>query len=108
MLLDDLTSKAVRGSYGAVIRTLRSRKAACRESKREVSVRIPQEVLLLEAEPEIVVVILNSCPAILFVRGAVCVQHFGHHQKRVETAWVREDRDGLQHTIRSACFSLLC
>ncbi len=108
MLLDDLASKGVRGSHGAVIRALRSGKATCRESKREISVRIPQEVLLLEAEPEIVVVILDRRPGVRFVRGPVGVQHFGHHQKRVEPPRVGEDRDGLQQTIRRATGGLLC
>ena len=68
---------------------------------------VPQEVLLLEAEPEIVVVVLDGGAAVRLVRRAVGVQHLGHHQVAVLAVRVGEHRHGLQQAVRGAAVRLL-
>jgi hypothetical protein len=38
----------------------------------------PEEIFLLEAKPEIVVIVFDGCPAIRFVGASIGVEYFGH------------------------------
>ena len=80
MLLDDFAPVGVAATHRAIVRALGSRKAVLGESRRAIRLGHPQEILLLEAEPEIVVVILDRGAAVGLMGRAIGVQHLGHHE----------------------------
>ncbi len=107
MLFDAVPTISVLGADRAVIRTLGVGITAGRETGRQIVIGIPQKVLLLEAEPEIVVVVVDGCATVGGVRRAVSVQHLAHDEIRVVTVRVGDDRTGLQQTVGIAAFGLL-
>ena len=95
VLFYTLPAKGVPRSDRAVIRPLRPGVAVHRKAGRQLSINVPQKILLLETEPEVVIVIVDGSAAVRCVRRAVRVEYFCHHQKSVFAAGVRENRDGL-------------
>jgi len=61
-----------------------------------ISFIIPKEILLLETEPEIVVVVLDCCTAIGLVRRAVGVEDFAHDEEAVLATGIFNDCTWLQ------------
>ena len=68
----------VTGTNGAIIRTLRAWKAAFGEADWFFRFGIPQKVFLFEAEPEVVVVIIDERAAVAGVGGPIGAQYFAH------------------------------
>ena len=95
VLFYTLSAKGVPRSDRAVIRSLRPGVAVHRKARRQLGINVPQKILLLETEPEVVIVIVNGSAAVRCVRRAVRVEYFCHHQKGVFAAGVWENRDGL-------------
>ena len=85
---------------------MRTRVPAGRESRRQVGAGIPQEVLLLEAEPEVVVVFLDGGAAIGLVGRTVGVQDLGHHEEGIRATRVPKDRHRFQQQVRGVAFGL--
>ena len=95
MLFDDFTTVGVRAADRAVVRTLRTGVALRREARRTIGFGVPQEVLLLEPEPEIfVVTVEDRRTAIRLVRRTVGVENLCHDEKGIPTAGIREDGNG--------------
>src|SRR5688572_19678311 len=61
MRLNDFTTESVFSANRAVVRTLWPGISASREAEWLVGLRAPKKIFLLEAEPEVVVVIINCC-----------------------------------------------
>ena len=106
VLVDALPPERVAGTHGAVVRALRSGVAAGRETGRQVGAGIPEEVLLFEAEPEVLVVVFDGRATVGLVWRTVRVHHLGHHQVGVAAARVREDRHRFQQQIGRVAFGL--
>ena len=83
-----------------------ARVAADWEAKWKLSVNVHDEVFLLVAEPEIVVIIVNGGAPVAGVRGTVRVEHFAHHEVAVDTLRVRENVHGFEKAVRIAAIGL--
>ena len=79
MLVNNVTTVGIAGANRGVIRALWTRESVFRKAQRQVSIRVNQSVLLLQAKPEIIVRIINGSTAVGFVRSAVRIEHFTHH-----------------------------
>ncbi len=80
MLFYDLTTKGIGGSDRAIVGPLRPSVASLRKAQRETRFRIPQEILLFETKPEVIVIVVDPGPAIGDMGCAIGVEHFSHHQ----------------------------
>ena len=107
MLLDDFPSVSVVATDRAVIRALGSGETGLGKARRAIRFRIPQEILLLEAEPKIIVVVFDGGAAVGLMRRAIGVQDLSHHEERTTAARIGKDGDGLEQAIRITAVSLL-
>jgi len=96
VFFNTVPTKGVTCANRAVVRALWCGETAGREARRQLSVDIPQKVLLLEAEPEIVVVIVNGGASVGRMRRAIGVQNFTHDEVSVVSVWIWVDGDGLE------------
>ena len=108
MLFDALPTKGISRSHGTVVRPLWAWVSVHRESRRQLRIDIPQEIFLLKAEPEVIIVVIDGGPAVGYVRRTVGIQHLGHDQKGVLATGIGIDGHRLQQTIRTASVRLLC
>ena len=99
MLFDELAAVRVSCANRAVIWALRRRIAAFREAWREISFNVPEEIFLLETEPEIIVIICNSRAAIGGVWRAISVENLAHDKVSARAIGVRIDCDRLQEAV---------
>ena len=104
MGLDDFSAVGVLGSDGAVELALRG--CVPGETQGEVGLGVPEEVLLLVPEPEVVIVLIDRCPAVRSVRGPICVVHLAHHKEAVQPVRIRVDCHGLQDAVGRAPLGL--
>ena len=103
VLFDDMTSNRFAVTDATVVRTLRAGEAFGRETDRLVRFGIPDRVLLLETEPEIVVVVGDRRSTIGSVRVAFVIKDFAHHKEPGSHAtWIGANENGLQQTIATA------
>ena len=109
VLVDDVAADGVGGTDGGVVRTLWAGETAFREADRQVGLVVPQDVFLLEAEPKIVVIVVDGGSAVGFVRGAVCIQDFAHHQPVVgaDLVGIGVQGDWLEETVGVVAGGLL-
>ena len=91
----------------AVVRTLRSRIAAGRETRGIVVLCAPQEVFLLEAKPKIIVVVVDPCAAVACVGSAISVEDLRHDEIGILPPRIRENGDRLEQTVGIAAGRLL-
>ena len=92
----------------AVIRSLPAGgEALRRETKRFVDGHVPEEILLLKTEPEIIVVVFNGGASVALVRGTVGVEHLTHDEVAIPALRVHADKHRLQQTVRRTPFGLL-
>ena len=99
VLFDNFPTVGVLAANGTVVRSLWCRETFLRESQRLVCVDIHQEVFLLKAKPEVVVIFFDSGAAVGDVRSTIGVQDFSHHQVAVFPIRIRNDRDWLQQAV---------
>src|SRR6187455_680868 len=64
MLFYNIAAKSILRTYGTIVWALWCWISACRKAQRFVGFRIPQEVLLLKSEPEIIIIIFNRSPSV--------------------------------------------
>ena len=83
MIFDQVAADAVPDAHGAVVRTLRTGVAVLREAQR-LAVH-HQRVFLLEAEPQVGVV-LERAADVGRMERPIRREHFAHHQRRVLAA----------------------
>ena len=102
MFVDDRAANGLAGADRAIVWALRSRETSSREADRQVDLRIPDGVFLLEPEPEVIIVVINQRTTVRLVRRAVMVEHFGHHQKSILTTGIGEDCHRLKQAIRDS------
>ena len=74
MLFDDLATDGVGRANRAVVLTLRSGVATGGEADRGVLFVVPEAVFLLEAEPEVRILVVDRRAAVGLVRRAVGVE----------------------------------
>ena len=60
MVLNNLAAMGVKGTYRAVVGALRAGIAIGWKARRCIGLHIPQEVFLLKAKPEIIIVVVNA------------------------------------------------
>lgn len=108
VIFDDFATDSLTGTNRAVVRTLGGRVAFRREADRAIGFGVPNCVFLFEAEPEILVFVLNGRPTVGAVGRTIGVEDFAHHQKTgSHPTWIGENGDGLQEAIARAAGSLL-
>ena len=109
MFVDDLSADCVGSTDGSIEWALRPGETVLREAEREIGVRVPQDIFLLEAEPEIIIVVVNGGATVGFMRGAVGVENFAHDQPVVgaDLVGIREQGNRLEEAIGVVAFSLL-
>ena len=99
MLFHTGSAMGIIGPDRAIVRTLRLWIATSREARRVVVFGAPEEVLLLKAEPETVIVIVDRCPAIRLVWGAVGIEYLGHHEVGILATRVGIDGHWLEQAV---------
>ena len=107
VLFDDLSTDGVRSANRAVVLALGSGVAADREADRAFVFVVPDAVFLLEAEPEVRVLVVDRRATVGLVRRSVGVEDLGHDQEAVLAARVRVAGDRLEQTVGGAPFGLL-
>src|SRR5438093_2332192 len=100
------TAKCVTGTNRTIVRALWPGETAFREAQRLFCFRIPEEILLLEAEPEIIIIIINQRSSIAFMGSAVRIQHLAHYKVSAFTLRVFYNKNRFQQTIRRAARGL--
>ena len=104
MSLDDVPAECVLGTHGAV--ELALWRLVAWEAEGEVGLWVPEEVFLLKAEPEVVVVVVDGGAAVRSVGASVSVEDFAHDEVPVDAVGVRVDGNGLEKAVRVAAVSL--
>ena len=109
MFIDDVAADGVGGADGGVVWTLRAGETAFREADRQVGFVVPEDVFLLEAKPKVVVIVVDGGAAVGFVRGAVCIEDFAHHQPVVgaNLVGIGVEGDRLEETVGVVAGGLL-
>src|SRR5690606_19626267 len=79
-----------------------------REAKRFVDCRVPQEILLLKSEPEVVIVVIDSSPTVRRVRCTIGTQNFAHNEVSVFSCRILEKGNRLQKTVGRSAGCLFC
>ena len=67
VLVNKVATKGIGRPNGSIVRTLRSRKTVLGETEREIGVGINEGVLLLVAEPEIIIVLFDRGSSVRFM-----------------------------------------
>ena len=99
MLFDAVTAVGVTGTDGTVVGALWRWETARRKAGRQLCIDIPQEVLLLETKPEIVVVIIDGRAAIGRMWRTIGIEHFTHDQVRIVAVWIWINGNGLEQAV---------
>ena len=107
VLLNEGAAVGVFSAHGAVVEALWTRVATNGETEGELCVNVHDEIFLLVAKPEIVVIVVDGCSSVAGVRRSVGVQHFAHDQVSVHALGVGEDVHGLQQAVGGAAIGLL-
>src|SRR5690606_19858043 len=103
-----IATERILRANGAVVGSLRCRISFCREPKWFVSFRVPKEIFLFETKPEVIVVIIDGSATVAFVRRAIGIENFAHHEEGILAPWIGEECHRLQEAVRVAASSLLC
>ena len=64
-----------------------------------MSVDVHDEIFLLVAEPKVVVIVVDGCPAVALVRGSIRVEDFAHHKVAIDSLWIWEDSNRLEDEL---------
>ena len=107
VLFNQLTTVSILGAYRAVVGALRFGVSVFWETGWAVGFCIPQEVLLLEAEPEISIIIVDRRTTVGRVWRPIGIENFTHHQVSTQSTGIREDGNGLEQTVRGTTLGLL-
>ena len=103
MLFNHVAAKRIACTHGAIVLTLWIWVAIGWETKGLVGIRIVEEVFLLEAEPEIVVVVINQRTAVGRMSIVMCIENITHHKecwRSVSTAaWIRTNKNRPQLAV---------
>ena len=102
--LNDVSAERVLGAHGAV--ELALRRLVAWETEGEVGLWVPEEVLLLETKPEVVVVVVDGGAAVRSVGAAVGVENLAHDEVSVDAVGVGVDGHRLEHAVRIATVGL--
>ena len=103
---DDVPAIGVAGADGAIIGALWSWVAAFGEAQGLFRFRVPEEIFLFEAKPEIVVVVFDERAAVAGMGCTIGVEHFAHDEIAIAALRVFYYEDGLQQAIRGAAGGL--
>ena len=107
VLFNKRTAVGVLPAYRTVVEPLWAGITANGETEWQLRVNVHDEVFLLVAEPEIVVIIVDGRTTVAGVRRAVRVHDLAHHEPAVHALRVGEDVHGLQQAVGGAAIGLL-
>ena len=80
VLFNEISSVGVSSTDRAVVQSLWSGISTHRESLRGSCVsRIHDKVLLLETEPEVIIIVVNGSTRVRYMCRSICIQYFRHH-----------------------------
>ena len=100
MLFHNLATHCFALPDAAVVRPLRTRVTLSGKTDWLVEFRIPNRVFLLEAEPEIIVVVGNRRATVGLVWIALAVEYFAHHEEAcAKTAWIGNAVDWFEQAV---------
>ena len=103
MLFNHVAAKRIACTDGAVVLTLWIWVAIGWEAKRLVGIRIVEEIFLLEAEPEIVVIVVDQCTAVGRMGISMGIKNIAHHEECwcsiCAAAWIRTNKNRPQLAV---------
>src|SRR5690606_27023563 len=78
MLLDQIPAPSIFSTYGTIVESLWARVSSHREAQGQLGGGIHDKILLFEAEPKFLILIVDGGPGIARMGSPIRVQNLGH------------------------------